>query len=225
MTALAVIPAKAGIQESNMEDYSPEQLEEARKIFAGPCDFMWGSADLENLPPPTRGEIALAGRSNVGKSSLVNALTGRKTLAKVSDTPGRTQQLNFFALGEHLYLVDMPGYGYAKVSKDTRTAWDSLIFDYLRGRVTLRCVLIMVDSRHGLKESDRDLMTLLDKAALQYRIILTKADKADKNTAAMEESITNELKKHPAAYPHIYKTSAHKNQGLEQLRAAIISLR
>ncbi len=210
-----------------MEDtFTPEQLEEARKIFAGNCDFMWGSADLKQLPPPDFTEIAFAGRSNVGKSSLVNALTNRNTLAKTSNTPGRTQQLNFFNLGGHVYLVDMPGYGYAKVSKQTRSNWDTLIFEYLRGRPNLRTVLILIDSRHGLKESDVHLMGLLDKAAVNYRIILTKADKTSaKDLAAMCESIKAALKKHPAAYPEIAATSSENGTGMEELRAAIIALK
>ncbi len=208
-----------------MDEYTPEQIEYARKIFAGDCDFMWGSSDLKQLPPPNFSEIAFAGRSNVGKSSLVNALTGRKTLAKTSNTPGRTQQLNFFNLGGHLYLVDMPGYGYAKVSKEVRDNWDTLIFEYLRGRPNLRSVLMMIDSRHGLKESDIHLMGLLDKAAVNYRIILTKADKGGKGIDKIVAQVETTLKKHPAAYPSAMTTSAHDNIGLEELRAAIISLR
>lgn len=209
-----------------MEEFTPEQLEEARRIFAGPCDFVWGATDMKNLPSPDFSEVAFAGRSNVGKSSLVNALTGRNTLAKVSNTPGRTQQLNFFNLGGHLYMVDMPGYGYAKVSKNVRDNWDTLIFGYLRGRPNLRSVLIMIDSRHGLKESDIHLMDMLDKAAVNYRIILTKADKSSRpQIAAMTESIMSVLKKHPAAYPSVHVTSSEKNQGLEDLRAILIALR
>ena len=208
-----------------MEEYTPEQIEEARRIFAGPCDFVWGAANME-LPPADFSEVAFAGRSNVGKSSLVNALTGRTTLAKVSNTPGRTQQLNFFNLGGHLYLVDMPGYGYAKVAKDVRDNWDKLIFEYLRGRPNLRSVLIMIDSRHGLKESDIHLMGMLDKAAVNYRIVLTKADKSSKKELeATEQRILSTLKKHPAAFPAIYTTSAEKNQGLETLRAMLIALK
>lgn len=209
-----------------MEDFSAEQIEEARKIFAGPCDFIWGAADLKQLPPADKAEIAFAGRSNVGKSSLVNALTGRTTLAKVSNTPGRTQQLNFFNLGGLLYLVDMPGYGYAKVSQEQRKKWDTLIFEYLRGRPNLRCVLMMIDSRHGLKESDIHLMGLLDKAAVNYRIILTKADKT--SAADLEKTLSQTLqilKKHPAAFPAVHVTSAEKDLGIEPLRAAIIALR
>jgi GTP-binding protein len=209
-----------------MEEFSPAQIEEARKIFAGECEFMWGSADLKALPPPIKNEIAFAGRSNVGKSSLVNALTGRKTLAKVSNTPGRTQQLNFFNLAEHLYLVDMPGYGYAKVSKKMREDWDKLIFNYLQGRPNLRTVLVMVDSRHGLKDVDLHLMDLLDKAAVNYRIILTKCDKvSNAQRDATMEQIKQALLKHPAAYPVVYNTSSETGVGIPELRAMVISLR
>lgn len=209
-----------------MDEFTPEQLEDARRIFAGPCDFVWGATDMQNLPPPDFSEVAFAGRSNVGKSSLVNALTGRTTLAKVSNTPGRTQQLNFFNLAGQLYMVDMPGYGYAKVSKQMRDNWDNLIFGYLRGRPNLRTVLIMIDSRHGLKETDIHLMGMLDKAAVNYRIILTKADKSSKpQLAAMQEQIISVLKKHPAAYPSVHVTSSEKNTGLEELRAILIALR
>lgn len=209
-----------------MEEFTAQQLEEARKIFAGPCDFMWGSADLQQLPAPDFAEIAFAGRSNVGKSSLVNALTNRNTLAKTSNTPGRTQQLNFFNLGGYLYLVDMPGYGYAKVSKEVRDNWDHLIFEYLRGRPNLRSVMVLIDTRHGLKDTDLHLMGLLDKAAVNYRIVLTKADKA--SAAELEQvkkKLSETLLKHPAAYPAVYATSADKGTGLEELRAALIALR
>ncbi len=209
-----------------MDDFSAEQLEEARKIFAGPCDFIWGAADFAQLPTELSAEIAFAGRSNVGKSSLVNALTNRNTLARTSATPGRTQQLNFFNLGDHLYLVDMPGYGFAKVSKAQREAWDALIFDYLRGRPTLRTVLVLVDSRHGLKEGDLHLMGLLDKAAVNYRIVLTKSDKVTAAALAQtKDAIRDTLRRHPAAYPHVEATSADKGTGIETLRAAIIALK
>lgn len=205
------------------EEFSKQELEVARKIFAGPCDFVLGVADLAQLPAASRSEVAFAGRSNVGKSSLLNALTGRKDLARTSGTPGRTQQLNFFELGAALYLVDMPGYGYAKVSKTTRKEWDHLIFNYLRGRPNLRCVFVLVDARHGLKDSDESLMTMLDQAAVNYRIVLTKSDKG-KNLSVREQDILGKLKKHPAAYPKILQTSAIKNKGIDILRAVLIAL-
>ena len=204
------------------EDFTTEDIEEARKLFAGPCDFILGVAALAQLPDATLPEIAFAGRSNVGKSSLVNALTNRKTLAKTSNTPGRTQQLNYFNLGEKLFMVDMPGYGYAKVSKEQRDEWTQLIFDYLRGRPTLRCVFILIDSRHGLKDSDIELMKMLDETAVQYRIILTKADKA--KTTELEKRIKDieaTVKKHPAAFPKTLPTSANKGRGIEEFRAVI----
>lgn len=207
-------------------EFNSAQIEEARKIFAGPCDFIWGSAKLDQLPDPDRGEIAFAGRSNVGKSSLVNALTGRKTLAKISATPGRTQQLNYFDLGGHLYLVDMPGYGYAKVSKKQREEWDNLIFGYLRGRPNLRTVMVLVDSRHGFKDVDLHLMELLDKAAVNYRIILTKCDKVKEGERdSVLESIVETIKKHPAAYPVAFASSAASGEGIPELRAMVIGLR
>jgi GTP-binding protein len=199
-------------------------LEPGRKLFAGPCDFVLGVADLAQLPASSRAEIAFAGRSNVGKSSLVNALTGRSTLAKTSNTPGRTQQLNFFDLGEMLYLVDMPGYGYAKVSKTQVQEWTQMIRDYVRGRPSLRCVLILVDSRHGLKDTDLDLMKLLDEAAVLYRIVLTKADKVkSEELEKTKAAIIKSIKKFSAAYPGVHATSANKNQGLDELRAILAS--
>ncbi len=197
-------------------------LEAGRKLLEGPCDFVLGVAWLDQLPNADRPEIAFAGRSNVGKSTLVNALTGRKTLAKTSNTPGRTQQLNFFDLGGLLYMVDMPGYGYAKVSKTQKEEWNQLIRDYLRGRPTLRCVLILIDSRHGLKDTDRELMKMLDEAGAAYRIVLTKTDKIkDQKLAFMIGDIEKELKKYAAAFPNIIPTSSIKSNGLDALRAVI----
>ncbi len=207
-------------------EVSPAEIEAARKLFAGACDFMLGVAGLSQLPEANLPEVAFAGRSNVGKSSLVNALTGRKTLARTSNTPGRTQQLNFFNLGAEIYLVDMPGYGYAKVSKEQVKSWTKLVFKYLRGRPTLRCVFILVDSRHGLKNSDFELMKMLDETAVSYRIVLTKIDKVkDQALAALIKKTEAELKKHPAAYPQVSVTSSHKNKGIDELRAIIAGYR
>ena len=204
------------------EEFTQADLEAARKLFAGSCDFMLGVAALKQLPAADKPEIAFAGRSNVGKSSLLNALTNRKTLAKTSATPGRTQQLNFFNLAEKLYIVDMPGYGYAKVSQTQRDEWTKLIFDYLRGRPSLRCVFILIDSRHGIKDTDITLMKMLDEAAVTYRIILTKTDKTKKSELEKIETKTLEtIKIHPAAYPKIHATSAEKGKGISELKAII----
>lgn len=206
------------------EEFSQAEIEGARKLFAGSCDFMLGVVALNGLPEAHLSEVAFAGRSNVGKSSLINALTGHNTLARTSNTPGRTQELNYFNLGDELYMVDMPGYGYAKVSKEKVAAWTDLIFAYLRGRPTLRCVFILVDSRHGLKDSDKDLMKMLDGAAVSYRIVLTKTDKVKREEL---EKVTEKTKAvsatHAAAHPEIAYTSSHKGQGLPELRAIIRS--
>lgn len=192
-----------------------------KKIFSA-ADFVLGLTDLAQLPAGDIPEVAFAGRSNVGKSSLLNALTGRKDLARTSNTPGRTQQLNFFTLADRLYLVDMPGYGYAKVSKTMRSAWDKLIFDYLRGRPTLRCVYVLVDSRHGLKDSDIMLMEMLDEAAVPYRIVLTKADK-EKQAAKTARAVEDKLAAHAAAWPQVHITSSLKKTGIEELQEMMAS--
>lgn len=196
---------------------------EANRIFAGTCDFVRGVQELGHLLPDGMPEIAFVGRSNVGKSTLVNALTNRNSLARTSHTPGRTQQLNFFDLGQRMYIVDLPGYGYAKVSKSMRNDWNKLIRNYLRGRVALRCVFVLIDSRHGLKESDTEFMKMLDAAGVHYRIILTKTDKANRNVLdSLKEKIEVHLKKHPAAFPFIYATSSTLNAGLEDVRTAAL---
>ncbi len=205
-----------------MNDRQAAYEEEARKLFSGTCEFVLGVTDLAQLPDSSRAEIAFAGRSNVGKSSLLNALTGRKALARTSHTPGRTRQLNFFDLGGLFYLVDMPGYGYAKVSKEMRKDWDSLIFDYLRGRPSLRAVFVLVDARHGLKGSDQHLFSLLDQAGVSYRIVLTKADKTSPGElSARKAEIENRIRKNAAAFPVVMATSSHKEKGLAELRTAV----
>lgn len=202
-----------------MEDSA---LEAGRLLFAKECTFMAGIVRVDDLPPDALPEVAFAGRSNVGKSSLVNALTNRKTLARTSNTPGRTQQVNFFDLGGRLHLVDLPGYGYAKASKDKVQSWNKLIRDYLRGRATLRRVCLLIDSRHGLKPNDEEIMALLDEAAVSYQIILTKSDKLHENQLKACLAVTaKKAAKHPACHPDILATSAEKGRGIAALRAAL----
>ena len=196
--------------------------EAGRKLFAGPCDFFFAAAKSDGLPPVTQPEIAFAGRSNVGKSSLVNALTGRSTLARTSNTPGRTQELIFFNLGDRLNLVDMPGYGYAAVSKDKSASWNQLMRDYLRGRPTLMRAFVLVDGRHGLKESDQETMKILDVSAVSYAIVLTKRDEVKlADQPARLETTLEALRKRPAAYPEVFFTSSRTGEGIAELRGHI----
>jgi len=200
-------------------------LERGRLLFAGPCAFVMGAVREADLPTPGLPEVAFAGRSNVGKSSLVNALTGRKTLARTSDTPGRTREINFFLLGERLHLVDLPGYGYARASKGDVDRWNRLIRDYLRGRTTLRRVCLLVDARHGLKPSDEDAMTLMDRAAVSYQVVLTKLDKIPAAAAeAMLADTAAKARLHVAAHPAVLATSAREGTGIALLRAEIARL-
>jgi len=207
---------------SETDDDNGAALEAGRLLFAQECTFMSGVVRVRDLPPDALPEVAFAGRSNVGKSSLINALTNRKTLARTSNTPGRTQQVNFFNLGGRLHLVDLPGYGYAKASKDKVLSWNALIRDYLRGRATLRRVCLLIDSRHGLKPNDEEIMALLDEAAVSYQIVLTKIDKLhEKQLAACLAETDRKAKKHPACHPEIAATSAEKGRGIPELRAAL----
>ena len=208
-------------------EFTADEIARGAKLFKGQCDFVKGVTGLGALPDDGRPEIAFAGRSNVGKSSLINALTGRKTLARVSVTPGRTRELNFFTLGsvDGAYLVDMPGYGYAKASKTAVREWTQLIEDYLKGRRELKRVFLLIDARHGLKANDRDTMKLMDETAVSYQGVLTKTDKPKRSELeAVIAKVGQELNKHPAAYPQLLVTSAREGVGIPELRAAIAAL-
>lgn len=207
------------------ERFSTEQIDAGRRLFGGPSHFMLGVAKLDQLPEVTGVEIAFAGRSNVGKSSLINALTGMRDLARTSNTPGRTRELNFFDINGQLTLVDMPGYGYAKASKADVKRWQSVLRGYLRGRPGLTRAFVLIDSRHGIKAADEEMFDLLDEAAVTYQIVLTKTDKIkpaelDKVFAA----VVGAVKKRPAAFPLIHATSSEKWLGIEELRAEIAGL-
>ena len=202
----------------------PDQLasETGRKLFAGQVDFVKGVVAMSGLPPADRAEVCFAGRSNVGKSSLINALTGRKALARASNTPGRTQEINYFALGDSHYLVDLPGYGYANAPLPKVAAWQALLKQYLSGRATLRRAFVLIDARHGIKEVDEEILSLLDSAAVTFQCVLTKADKVkaqDRETVLTQ--VRGKLAKHPAAFPEIILTSSEKGDGLATLRATI----
>jgi GTP-binding protein len=211
--------------ELSAADQLAAALEAGRLLFAAECRFVFAAQQLERLPPPTGPEVAFAGRSNVGKSSLINALTGHSALARASHTPGRTKQLNFFDLGGRLTLVDMPGYGYAQAAKSVKQDWQGLMFEFLRGRPTLRRVILLLDARIEVKESDLAVMDLLDRAAVTYQIVVTKADGAKPPVLARKMAEVGALaRKHPAAYPEVLATSSETALGIPDLRAAIASL-
>ena len=209
----------------DISEEEKERLARGRELFNKKCDFVLSVANLNQLPDGDRVEVAFAGRSNVGKSSLINALFGQKKLAKTSSTPGRTQQLNYFNLDDKLYLVDLPGYGFAKAPKDIVKNWQKLINSYLVGRATLRRVFLLIDSRHGIKKIDEEIMEMLDKAAVTYQIVLTKIDKI--STKELEKVLTATdriLREHTAAHDTILKTSSEKNLYLDELKAETADL-
>jgi GTP-binding protein len=199
--------------------------EAGRLLFAGPVDFVKGVVAMSGMPPADRIEVCFAGRSNVGKSSLINALTGRKSLARASNTPGRTQEINYFALGDARYMVDLPGYGYAEAPVAIVAKWQALLKSYLSGRQTLRRAFVLIDSRHGVKTVDQEIMDLLDRSAVTFQAVMTKADKISKDELEKNIDQTRQaLSKHPAAFPEIIVTSSEKGLGIETLRATIATL-
>jgi GTP-binding protein len=202
-----------------------EAREAGRLLFAGPVTFVKGVVAMSGLPPADRLEVCFAGRSNVGKSSLINALTGRKTLARASNTPGRTQEINYFAMGDTRYLVDLPGYGYAEAPLAVVEKWQRLLRAYLAGRQTLRRAFVLIDTRHGVKAVDEEILQLLDRSAVTFQAVLTKADKVSlAEREATIEKVRSALAKHPAAYPELVVTSSEKGDGIETLRAIIATL-
>jgi GTP-binding protein len=203
----------------------PARLEAGRRLFTQACEFVAGVADLARLPPMRLPEVAFAGRSNVGKSSLINALTGRRQLARISQTPGRTQQINLFDLGNRLTLVDLPGYGYAQAPKPTVEAWQRLVRAYLRGRSSLRRTCVLIDARHGLKSNDREFMTMLAEAAVAFQLVLTKADLIrERELADLVGGLGSELERQLGAHPNLIVTSAQTGRGIDQLRAELAAL-
>lgn len=209
----------------SLAEFDEQTLAQADRLFRRPCVFVKGVVRVADLPADDFPEVAFAGRSNVGKSSLLNALVGQKALARTSNTPGRTREVNYFLLDERAWLVDLPGYGYAKASKKEVAGWNRLIDDYLRGRASLKRVFLLVDSRHGLKNSDEATLDLMDTSAVSYQAVLTKTDKI--KTSELEkviEQTAKKLAKHPAAHPEIIATSSRKGDGLSTLRAAILTL-
>jgi GTP-binding protein len=209
----------------NADEAESEAEELGRILFAKECEFLRGAANLDGIPPAELPEVAFVGRSNVGKSSLVNALTGRKTLARVSNTPGRTRELNFFRLGGRLMLADLPGYGYARVSRTDSERWTELIFAYLRGRASLRRAVLLIDARRGPMAQDIDVMDLLDRSAVSYQIVLTKMDKLKPGELAHVQAQTaGESRRHAAAHPELISTSAVTGGGIPILRAALAAL-
>lgn len=207
------------------EEPDDEAREKGRLLFAGPVDFVKGVVAMSGLPAPDRLEVCFAGRSNVGKSSLINALTGRKNLARASNTPGRTQEINYFTLGEDRFLVDLPGYGFAEAPVAIVAKWQALLKSYLQGRQTLRRAFVLIDMRHGVKAVDDEILTLLDRAAVTFQVVLTKADKVNKvERAATIAQVQAALVKHPAAFPEIIVTSSEKGEGIETLRAVVATL-
>jgi GTP-binding protein len=208
-------------------DPDAKLIEAGRKLFSGDWQFVWASPSIETLPPMAALEVAFAGRSNVGKSSLINALTGRNALARTSNTPGRTQELIFFARSDDagLRLVDMPGYGYAAAPKTKVASWTALIHKFLQGRSSLARVYVLIDARHGLKDVDSDVFKTLDKAAVSYQVVLTKADQVKPaELAARADEVAAALAKHPAAFPHVVATSSRSGDGIPELRAAMAQL-
>lgn len=207
------------------EETDAEAIERGRKRFAGQCEFVKGVVAMDGLPPADRLEVCFAGRSNVGKSSLINALTGRKALARASNTPGRTQEINFFALGDAIYLVDLPGYGFAEAPRPVVSQWQALLRAYLAGRPTLRRAFLLIDARHGVKAVDTEIMDLLNRAAVTFQVVLTKADKPSAaDLARIEDEVATALARHPAAFPSVVVTSAETGLGLDVLRSVIAGM-